>query len=260
MKTKGPPIFLFIIALIGAGVLVYVNFSQSDGIGITEMINRLKSGDTVTTSATVSSDNSDNSESKSDESMKQISNETTESVDESQAPEEIDAVKAFDALSDINVDRNLLTVKMDFPADFVGEMTQEQVEESVTKDPGILSGVLNSDGSVTYVLSYFKYKEMLDETKKSIDDGLKEIVDSDEFPDIVGITHNDDFTEYTVKYKGKEVSFTDSFQVLACYMYSGFYAIFKGEPIENVHVTFVNSETGAVIMESNSKDMGKEQN
>ena len=253
MKTKGPPIFLFLIALIGAGVLVYVNFNQSGGPKITDMFNKLVNGVSYETAApteAAASSSTNESEGAS------VVTTTSESEETSASEEELDAFKAFSALSDMNVDRNLLTVNITLPA--VGEITQDEVDEAVAKDIGLLSGVRNDDGSVTYLMSYFKYKDMLDETKKSIEDSLKETVDSDEFPNIVGITHNDDFTEYTIKYKGKDVALVDSFQVMACYMYSGMYAIFRGEPIDNVHVVFVNSETGDVISEANSRDMGKD--
>ncbi len=268
MKTKGPPIFLFVIALIIVGFVGYWNFSRNDGSSIVEMFNKLPvlwDPDTAATTTTVSASqesttdvNEENDTTPPLADNSNDSSEATKDTNESQSPEEVDAAKAFEALSDINVDRNLLTVNMTLPADFIGETNQDEIDKSVASDPGFLAGTYNSDGSVTYVMSYLKYMELLDETKKSIDEGLKDMAGSDDYPLIQEITHNADFSEYTIRYKGKEVSFVDSFSVLTCYMYSGFYSIFSGHKYDNVHVVFVNSETGAVISEANSADMGKE--
>ncbi len=39
-------------------------------------------------------------------------------------------------------------------------------------------------------------------------------------------------------------------------MYGGMYGVFSGEKPENVHVEFVNADSGEVISSGDSKDMG----
>lgn len=41
------------------------------------------------------------------------------------------------------------------------------------------------------------------------------------------------------------------------YMYGGLYTIYNGTPVDNVYVKFVNSSTGDIISECNSKDAGE---
>ena len=43
---------------------------------------------------------------------------------------------------------------------------------------------------------------------------------------------------------------------MAFYTYGGMYAIFNGETVDNIHVDFVNTDTGEVISSANSSDMG----
>ena len=49
---------------------------------------------------------------------------------------------------------------------------------------------------------------------------------------------------------------SESFSVMALYMYGGMYAIFNGEDAENIHVDFVNADTGEVISSADSKNLG----
>lgn len=38
-------------------------------------------------------------------------------------------------------------------------------------------------------------------------------------------------------------------------MYGGMYNVFNGTTVDNVHVDFVNADTGEIISSSDSKDM-----
>ena len=57
----------------------------------------------------------------------------------------------------IEVDENLLTVELTIPADFVGETTQEELNQTA-KEEGLKSITLNEDGSATYVMTKKKHK------------------------------------------------------------------------------------------------------
>ena len=93
---------------------------------------------------------------------------------------------------------------------------------------------------------------------EGFDKNLQEIVDSEDSPNIISITHNDDFTDFKVEYAADELSFVDSFTVITFYYMGGFYGIFNGKTPDNIHVSFVNSKTGKVIQEANSKDIATE--
>ena len=63
-----------------------------------------------------------------------------------------DGMKQLEAIGDVDVDKGLFNVTLTIPKDFVGETTQEKLDESV-KEKGYKSATLNSDGSVTYVMT-----------------------------------------------------------------------------------------------------------
>ena len=51
---------------------------------------------------------------------------------------------------------------------------------------------------------------------------------------------------------------SESFSVMALYMYGGMYGIFSGEEVDNVHVDFKNADSGEIISSANSEDMGSD--
>lgn len=175
---------------------------------------------------------------------------TTQDTNDTMSDDEISAI------GDIDVDEGLLSVTVTIPADLVGEGESQETVDKTVAEMGYISGTYNADGSVTYTMTKAKHKEALKELSESLDKSLQEIVDSEEYPNIVEITHNDDYTDFTIKYKGDEVGLGDSFTLLVYYYAGGFYGVFSGNKPDNVHVTFVNADTGEIIQESNSKDMG----
>jgi len=149
----------------------------------------------------------------------------------------------------------MLSVTITFPADFVGESSQERIDQNVAEDDGILSGTYNDDGSVTYVMTNEKYQGLLEATAQSLNDSLQEIVDSDDYPNVLSITHNEDFTDFTVECAEDYIGATNSMLALQLYSYGGMYGIVLGETPDNIHVAYVYTETGELIEEANSRDM-----
>lgn len=168
------------------------------------------------------------------------------------------ADKASQESGGIGADVGLFNVTVTVPKDFLGdEMTQEQLDEAV-KEKGFKSAKLNDDGSATYVMSKSKHRELMKELEQSIEDSLAGLSDPKDNPtNIVGVEHNKDYSEYTVKLNSDTVSITDSIASLTLYFSSGMYHAFNGTTIDNVNVKFVNAATGEVIEEANSKDMGE---
>ena len=148
-------------------------------------------------------------------------------------------------------------VEITVPASFIGEdATQESLEESVSDTKGIKSVVLNEDGSATYKMSKAAHEEMLSGIAETIDTGLKEMVDGEDYS-FTKIDHNADYTSFTVETEAEELGFADSFSTMAFYMYGGMYAAFSGKEVDNIHIDFVNATTKEVIKAADSKDMGK---
>ncbi len=182
--------------------------------------------------------------------------ETTieESITIDEATEELS--DTLDSIGGIDVDQDALSVIITFPADFVGESSQERIDQNVAEDDGILSGTYNEDGSVTYVMTNEKYQGLLEVTAESIDQSLQEIVDSDDYPNVLSITHNDDFTDFTVECAEDYIGATNTTLALQLYTFGGTYGIILGEAPDNIHVEYVFTETGEIIEEANSRDMG----
>ena len=168
-----------------------------------------------------------------------------------------DGLDTAKAVGDIEADEGLLTVTINIPGDYFGETTQEEIDKAVA-DKGFISVTLNDDGSATYVMTKSRHKQLMEEISKSMDESLQKILDDkDTYPNFESITHNADYTDFTIEYSAEELSLSDTFSTILFYYMGGMYGVFNGEPAENVHVAFVNSETGELISEANSRDMGK---
>lgn len=178
----------------------------------------------------------------------------SESTDVPNAPSSSASANA--ASDAISVDSGVFDVTLKIPKDYAGEeMTQEKCD-SIASENGYKSVTLNDDGSVTYVVSKAQHKKMMEALKESIDDGINKMIESENFPNITAIDANDDYTEFTVSINGDSVGITESFSTLAFYMYGGMYNSFNGSEADNISVKFINSASGALMQEANSKDAG----
>jgi len=184
-----------------------------------------------------------------------VADEPTETATEAETSD--DGMKQLEAIGDVDVDKGLFNVTLTIPKDFVGETTQEKLDESV-KEKGYKSATLNSDGSVTYVMTKAQHEEMLVGIRESIDKSLSEMVGSSDYPNITNVEHNDNYTSFTITTKNAEPDMSESFSVMALYMYGGMYGIFSGEEVDNVHVDFKNADSGEIISSANSEDMGSD--
>lgn len=160
------------------------------------------------------------------------------------------------SIGDVDVDAGLFNVTITVPADFLDEgVTQENLDEQA-KEKGFKSITLNDDGSATYVMTKAQHEEMMDGIRQSIDGSLLEMASSEDYPSVVSIDANEDYTEYKITVNAEEVGLQESFLVLSLYVFGGMYHVFNGTEPGNINVQYVNETTGAVIQEANSDDMG----
>lgn len=160
----------------------------------------------------------------------------------------------MDAIGSVEVDAGLFDVELTIPADFAELKTQAEYD-ALAKERGYQS-ITNEDGSATYVMTKKQHKAMMAELKESLDTSLEELVGSESYSNFTSVKANEDFTEFEITTKSAELDMSESFSVIAFYMYGGMYNIFNGTPVDNISVKFVNADTGAEISTSNSKDMG----
>lgn len=190
--------------------------------------------------------------------QEQSSEIETEISDADEAITEDDSLSELEAVGDVEVDKGIFDVTLTIPKDFIGDTTQEEQDE-IVNEKGYKSAVLNSDGSVTYVMTKAQHSEMLEDMRETIDTSLAEMAGSSDYPNITSVTANDDYTSFTITTKNTEPDLAESFAVMGLYMYGGLYGIFAGERVDNVHVDFVNADSGEIISSADSKNMDAEE-
>ncbi len=186
-----------------------------------------------------------------------ISTTTLESVEEEPVPEStVNDLSELEALGDIKVESELFSVTLTIPVDFAGDVTQEELN-ATCEEIGYKSATLNEDGSITYVMKPSQHKEMMNELRNNLNQTLNELVGSEDYPTFTAISTNDDFTTFTITTTSTELDLNEAFSVMIFYMYGGMYSIFNGTEVDNIHVDFVNADTGEIISSSDSSAMGE---
>lgn len=167
-----------------------------------------------------------------------------------------DDLSALEAVGDIDVDENLLSVTITLPAEYTDpEMTQEDYDAAAKETDGIKSATLNDDGSVTYVMTKARHRQMLQEIVDQYTEQNNAMIGSEDYPNITDIKANDDFTEFTVTTTSTELSLMESLSVLQFYVEGGMYGIMSGKSVDNIHIDFVNADTGEIIDSADSSNM-----
>ena len=188
----------------------------------------------------------------SSEATAPASSESEATAEEPSADSELDATvdEAEQALSDIGT--------ITFPADFATDITQEEIDQQVA-DGKVHSGQINEDGSVTYVMSKDQHKAIVDGISESIQSTLDGMVGTEDYPNFTAIDHNEDYTSFTVKTTTKpgETAISDSMSVLIFATCGQTYGIVSGDIPENIHVDFVNADSGELVTSWDSENMAE---
>lgn len=199
----------------------------------------------------------------SSESTAPSSSASESTSEESSADSDLDTAvdEAEQALSDIgsiDVDKGLFDVTITFPADFASDITQEEIDQQVA-DGKVHSGQINEDGSVTYVMSKDQNKAIVDGISESIQSSLDDMIGTDDYPNFTSIDHNADYTSFTVKTTTKpgETAISDSMSVLVFSTCGQTYGIVSGNIPENIHVDFVNADSGELVTSWDSENMAE---
>ena len=150
--------------------------------------------------------------------------------------------------------KGLFTVDLTVPADYAGNHTQQELNETA-EEFGYDSITLNVDGSITYKMTKRQHEELMDETRKEINNQLQDMIGGEDYPSFTDIKANSDFTEFTVTTTSEDLNMTESMSIFVFYTYGGLYSAFSGKDIDNIHVKYVNQNTGNVISEADSKDL-----
>lgn len=160
----------------------------------------------------------------------------------------------IDSLNDLEVDKGIFDVTLTIPASFLQEEMTQADYDSLAAESGYQSVTLNEDGSATYIMTKSQHRKLMDEISTSIDESLNAFIGSEEYPNIVSIEKNDDYTDFTVVTQSETAGVEESIATFGFYMFSGMYHVFNGTEVDDVSVKFVNEASGEVIHVSNSDE------
>lgn len=149
------------------------------------------------------------------------------------------------------------SIEITIPSAFVEEGTTQESLDADKAESGFTSAVLNEDGSVTYKMSEETHRKMMESIKANLTQSLNAMVGSEGYPSFEQVTANDDYTEFTVSVSSSELGLSESMSVLAFFMLGGLYHAFNGTEPDDIAVSFVNAETGEVIHQAHSSELGE---
>jgi hypothetical protein len=138
-------------------------------------------------------------------------------------------------------------VEITLPAEFVGDQNGD-IGSPATDG---LDVKFNEDGSMTYRMPKTKHEELMRELTADVERSLYDMTNSSDL--FSSITHNENYTEFTVTCNSDSVGLSESISRVALYYIGGFYNLYNGTPADNIKVIYLDQE-GNLIMESNSKD------
>lgn len=180
--------------------------------------------------------------------------ETTTVAETTVAESSEESRSNLEAVGDVKVDKGIFDVKLEIPADFVGNSTQEDLDKKAAEYG--YKATLNADGSATYEMTKSQHKKMMEDYAASLNESMAKMVGSESCPNVTDVKANEDFTSFTITTKNTEPDLGESMSVISLYVMSGAYNIFNGTPVDNVHIDFVNADSGEVISSTDSKDAG----
>lgn len=199
------------------------------------------------------------------ESTATAANTTTESTEKS--IEQVGSEMADEALSDITTevndaannidsDKHLLSIEVTLPAS-VDDITDEEIEDLRT-DEGYISITRNDDGSITYVMTKNKQKELLDKLENRFADFADSIPGSEDYPNVTKLEVNSDFSKFTITTTAQskdEISLSETMLAAVFYSFGGAYRGYACESDTSVTVDYVCDSTGEIIASGNSANV-----
>lgn len=120
----------------------------------------------------------------------------------------------------------------------------------------------DEDGShVVYALSGDERGDIVRGLSDELADSIEVILaDDDRYPDIEGITANEDYTEFTIALTDGNMNIYESMLAMSFYIAGNKYQIYSGVSADDALtvVRYVDSATGNVVSETDSRSMAVE--
>lgn len=190
---------------------------------------------------------------------------TEESVlteEEQQAAEQMaeeameEVIETVEDAANIESDKNLLTVEVTFQPT-VDDRTDEELEELRNAD-GYVSITRNEDGSITYVITKEKQKDLLNQCREKFAAFAESTPGSEDYPNVTKLEVNDDFSVFTITTTATnkdEISFSETILASVFYSFGGTYRGYACEKDTSVTVNYVCESTGEQIASGNSANV-----
>lgn len=133
------------------------------------------------------------------------------------------------------------------PSILIGEELSQIQEDNTPVD--------NGDGTVTYSLKGGELDSILQQIADSLSDSIQDILDNDDYyPNITEITHDADYTSFTISLSDGQMSMYESMLVMSFYTIGNRYQIYSGVPADQAVTTviYVNDADNSVISRTDS--------
>lgn len=138
-----------------------------------------------------------------------------------------------------------------FPAAFFKDTAAEDVQAKL-QEQGCTDIVANEDGSYTATMPIDKYNDLVDSWHDSTAKQLDEMPNSDNWPTITAIDHDEQFAKVTLTTSSSQVGLKEAFAPLQVGLVACMYQQFAGQPVSCV-VSIVD-QSGAELSSSTYPD------
>lgn len=191
-----------------------------------------------------------------------VAEESTLTEEEQQVVEEMaeeamsDIVETVEGATNIDSNKNLVTVEVTFPSS-VDDRTDEELEE-LRNAAGYVSITRNEDNSITYVITKEKQKDLLNQCKEKFAKFAETTPGSEDYPNVTKLEVNDDFSVFTITTTATtkdEISFSETILASVFYSFGGTYRGYACEKDTSVIVNYVCESTGEQIASGNSANV-----
>jgi hypothetical protein len=133
------------------------------------------------------------------------------------------------------------------PSILIGdEIAQTQADSAATD---------NGNGTVTYSLKGGEIDRILYQIADNLSDSIQDILDNDDYyPNVTAITHDAEYTTFTISLSGGQMNLYESMLVMSFYTIGNRYQIYNGILPEDAVTTviYVNAADQTVISRSDS--------
>ncbi|MGP4074744.1 hypothetical protein [Halobacillus sp. K22] len=164
-------------------------------------------------------------------------NEEANSKSEASGSEENETSEESETGESVEVDEGLMNVEVTLPSSMVEGESMDVITEEA-KEQGVKKVTKNDNGSVTYKMSKSAHQDLLEEVKAGMEESITETKNDENFASIKDITHNNNFTEFTmiVDRETYENSM-DVFATMSLGMSGMMYQVFEGKNEDEYSVT-----------------------